>query len=326
MEKKGVHMMTICTQKQKAGKSGSALSRRKLLNISLSGMTAGAMWVVLPRQIRAQRSSPDAEGDLVRYYESTLRGIKILPGNWRPHYPWEHIAWVKPPWLTEDYIWLDFPEAIFSNQGLLYLSHLSPRFPQVFPREPRIEWSRTDNGIFYERRLPNGVTFGGSLTKFSESIVNLSLSIRNGSPEPLTDIRLQTCAFLRHSKEFSEFTADNKFVHLADIGWLPYTEAVSKNASSGRYLLGWRSGPASADLPVMVTRARPERTDMPPVKRMTGITWDKSTFSLVTNPQHPCMHADPFFPDLQPGRRAEIHGRLLFYEGDIENFGRVFLS
>ena len=56
-------------------------------------------------------------------YETHAKGIRILPGQWRPLYPFEQIAWVSPPWPSQDYIWLDFPEAIFCNLGLLYFGH-----------------------------------------------------------------------------------------------------------------------------------------------------------------------------------------------------------
>ena len=35
-----------------------------------------------------------------------------------------------------------------------------------------------------------------------------------------------------------------------------------------------------------------------------------------TNPPCPCMHADPQFPDCEPGHRKELRGVLSFYEGD----------
>ena len=35
----------------------------------------------------------------------------------------------------------------------------------------------------------------------------------------------------------------------------------------------------------------------------------------------PCLHSDPQFPDLQPGQKAKLQGRLWFYEGtDIDHF------
>jgi hypothetical protein len=265
-----------------------------------------------------QKDWPGTMESREKLFGERLSGIYIFPGAWRPHHPFEQIAWIKPPWMTPDYIWLDFPEAIFTDQGLLFLSHLSPRFPQVFPDEPKVPWKEIEGGISFERKLPNGVIFGGSLVVQNETTVDLNLYIRNHSGEKLTKILLQTCAFLRHSKEFSAFTADNKYVHVPDSGWMSFPRALKLKTETGRYRLGWRGGPMSADLPVMVTKARPEREGGPDLNRMIAFTWDENTYSLITNPEHPCMHADPYFPDLRPGQSAEIHGRLIFHEGTIE--------
>jgi hypothetical protein len=45
-------------------------------------------------------------------YETHAKGIRILPGQWRPHYTFEHTAWISPSWPSQDYIWLDYPEAV----------------------------------------------------------------------------------------------------------------------------------------------------------------------------------------------------------------------
>lgn len=54
--------------------------------------------------------------------------------------------------------------------------------------------------------------------------------------------------------------------------------------------------------------------------RWYGMTCYLDTLSLVGNKWHPCLHADPFFPDLNPGERAEIRGRLLFFDGSLDDF------
>ncbi|MBI4326975.1 MAG: hypothetical protein HY674_17175, partial [Chloroflexi bacterium] len=89
-------------------------------------------------------------------YDTHAKGIRIVPGQWRPHYPWEHIVWISPAWPSQDYLCLDFPEAIFSNQGLLFLSHVNPPFPVLFPDLPKVEWQRGPTGVAFERTLPNG--------------------------------------------------------------------------------------------------------------------------------------------------------------------------
>lgn len=247
-------------------------------------------------------------------YAACANGIRILPGQWRPHYPFEQIAWVSPPWGSQEYIWLDFPEAIFTGSGLLFLSHVNPAFPVVFPNLPPAPWTIVPAGIAFRRRLPNGIEFGGQVTASSETTVALNLFIDNRSDAPLADIRLQTCAFLRGIKEFSDFTGWNKLVHLPGAGWCAWDRAVNSGAAKGRYRLGWRGGPAAADLPVMITLSNQ-------AERLVAMTWHGATYSLVNNPSHPCMHADPFFPDIAPGKRRDIAGELIFFTGALDQFG-----
>lgn len=246
-------------------------------------------------------------------YQTHAKGIRILPGQWRPHYPWEHIAWVSPAWPSQDYIWLDFPEAIFSSQGLLFLSHVNPPIPTVFENLPVVPWQQTPEGIRFERTLPNGVVFGGSVERADAATVALNLHLLNGSSEPLADITLQTCAFLRAVSEFGDYTRDNKFVHVPGQGWVSMTQAMELPDSGARYRLGWRkNGTPVADLPVAVVMSNQ-------ADRLMAFTWGEHTLSLVSNPRHPCIHADPQFPDLAPGESASISGRLVFFEGKLDD-------
>ena len=57
--------------------------------------------------------------------------------------------------------------------------------------------------------------------------------------------------------------------------------------------------------------------------RLIACTWGKDTYSLVCNPGHPCMHADPAFPDLAPGQRAAIGGKLIFFKGSLDAFTKA---
>jgi len=258
-------------------------------------------------------SSPDS-GDT---YETHAKGIRILPGQWRPHYPWEHIAWVSPSWPSQDYIWLDFPEAIFTSQGLLYLSHVNPPIPTVYQNLPRISWREVALGIAFDRQLPNGVSFGGSVTKGSDSDVDLELHLKNGSPEPLNNVTLQTCAFLRGIKEFGDLTRDNKFIHTSGSGWITMTRASEIQEGDGKYGIGWRTkGKKVADLPWVVTQSNRGQ-------RFVAMTWFDDTLSMVSNPNHPCMHADPKFENLNPGEERSIRGKIAFFEGDLQDFHYV---
>lgn len=255
-------------------------------------------------------------------------GLRILPGAWRPHYPWEHIAWISPSWFSQDYLWLDFPEAIFTDRGLLYLSHASPYVPTAYDSLPRVEWRIKGGAIAYERTLPHGVFLAGKVYREKENIAALELRIKNGSKEPLRKIRLQTCAYLRAIKEFDDFSLDNKYVHVPDRGWIRLNEAQGMKEDTGKYEVGLPSDDPfthenhKADVPMIVTvsNMQPEFANKPLGSRLVAMTWRDATLAMWGNPGHPCMHADPFVPDLQPGQEHTIRGRIIFFEGGIKNF------
>ena len=292
---------------------GFPISRRR----ALRGAVVGGL--SLPGVARAGGARPSSKpgAGAQPSYATHAKGIRILPGQWRPHYAFEHIAWVSPAWPSQDYVWIDFPEAIFTRQGLLYLSHVNPRVqPVLFGNPPPVPWQRVPGGIAYKRTLPNKVSFGGQVIA-AKNAVNLELFIHNESDGPLNDIKLQTCFFLRAIAEFADRTADNKFVHLPDAGWLRFAKARERRDEKGSFRLGWRGGPKLADLPVMVTRSAV-------ADRLVACTWGRHTHSLVCNPGHPCMHADPVFCDLPPGASATIRGKLIFFEGSLDAFTRAW--
>ena len=295
------------------------MTRRDFLRTGAASMTllAAAGMSSAQGQSATSGSRPKKPADT---YETHAKGIRIQPGHWRPHYPWEHIAWISPAWPSQDYLWLDFPEAIFTSQGLLYLSHVNPGIDSVFPNLPQVPWREVPGGIAFDRTLPNGISFGGSVTKRKNTQVALELHLKNGSAQPLKNIELQTCAFLRAIREFADYTRDNKFVHVPGAGWIPLTQAVALKEGSSPYRVGWRSkGKPVADWPVMVTRSNV-------AERWVGMTWGKDTLSLIGNPNHPCMHADPRFKNLEPGEKATITGKIFFIEGNLADFDFAALT
>lgn len=252
-------------------------------------------------------------------YTKFITGMHIVPGMWRPHAHWEQVAWVSPPWAEDGYVWLDFPEVIMRDGEFLYAGHGPVGHPLVHHDAlPRVPWIEVENGIGFERVLPGGLAFGGTLVRHGESVVDMVLVLRNGTADPLCGLKMQTCAYLRELHDFDDKTLDNKYVHVPEKGWLRFSEAPRTNLDQARYRLGWRGGPLVADRPYMVT-VSPEK------ERLIAMTWNDDTFSLIGNPNHPCMHADPAFPDIWPGQEYTISGKLIFHEGTIETFEQTWL-
>jgi len=60
--------------------------------------------------------------------------------------------------------------------------------------------------IAFDRELPNGVTFGGRVSRAGSAAVDLELFIRNGKPKPDSPTsRCKLCAFLRAIREFGDY-------------------------------------------------------------------------------------------------------------------------
>jgi hypothetical protein len=235
---------------------------------------------------------------------STPNGPRIAAGMWRPQYPWEHIAWISPPWGNDDFLWLDFPEAIFSDQGLLYLSHVNSQFPSMFPDLAKVEWQECDGEIRYQRTLPNLVSFRGVISGNGQQSVDLRIQVFNGSNKTLTTIRLQTCLFMRAYYPLSAYTLSNKWIHTKSQGWIDLDCAKTLTDNDGQYYYGWRGGRKIADLPVIACQS----TD----HHAIAFSWLGDTYSLISNPIHPCIHADPAVPDLEPGTGYELKGEIFF--------------
>lgn len=199
--------------------------------------------------------------------------IQFLEGAVRPQR--ETKVSVFTPWDESSYCVVDVPEAIWCQQGLLYLAHT--HVPTVWTKQgitlERLEWSRRPNGsLEIERKLPNGVRFGATVEP-SRAGVRMELSLTNGSTEPLSDLRVQNCVMLKGATGFEQLTNENK------VFAPPY--AACRSADGKRWVItGWE-----------------------PMHR----TWG--------NPPCPCMHADPKFPDCPPGETRRLRGWLSFYEG-----------
>lgn len=119
---------------------------------------------------------------------------------------------IFPPWPDGGYVCLDVPEAIWSNLGLTYLAHT--HIDTIWTKQglqlPRLEWQpRPGGGYRIERTLPNGITFTVETVPAHDHVA-LVMRLKNGTPAPLTDLRVQMCAMLKTARGFEAQTNDNK--------------------------------------------------------------------------------------------------------------------
>jgi len=138
------------------------------------------------------------------------------------------------PWDPASYVVADIPEALWSNLGLTYLAHT--HIPTVWDKQEitleRLEWRRTaDGALDCERRLPNGIAFRTRVVAGRDA-VRMSLRLVNGSPEALSDLRVQNCVMLRGAVGFDQQTNDNKVLQS------PYV-AVRSSAGNRWIITAW---------------------------------------------------------------------------------------
>ncbi len=187
-------------------------------------------------------------------------------------------ATVFLPWEKAGYVVLDLPEALWTNLGLTYLAHT--HIPTIWDKQnvklPHVEWQRLADGVLANQlRLPNGITIAGRIVPRADA-VDLKLSIRNGTPAALSNIRAQICLMLKGAPAFEEQTGDNK----RQIG---QCHACMSRDGKRWIVIAWERGK----------------------------TWE--------NPDVPCMHSDPNYPDAAAGTTVTDRGRIFFYQGkDVE--------
>lgn len=119
---------------------------------------------------------------------------------------------VFTPWDDTGYVVVDVPEALWSNLGLTYLAH--SHVPTIWDTqgvtlEP-LEWNRGEGGVLdITRKLPNAIAFTTKVTPQKDA-VRFEMTLTNGTPEKLSDLRVQMCAMLKMAKGFNTQTNDNK--------------------------------------------------------------------------------------------------------------------
>ncbi|APZ93737.1 CehA/McbA family metallohydrolase [Fuerstiella marisgermanici] len=116
------------------------------------------------------------------------------------------------PWDDHSYAVMDVPEAIWSNLGLTYLAHT--HIDTVWTKQgidlPQQEWTVLSDGNFVmERKLPNGIEFGTKVIPLKDH-VRMKMWLKNGTDQPLSDLRVQNCVMLKGVEGFDQQSNDNK--------------------------------------------------------------------------------------------------------------------
>lgn len=215
---------------------------------------------------------PQRPGDPLRilpYPGGRHPRIGFLDGAIRPQR--ETKVSLFTPWDPYSYVVVDVPEALWSHLGLTYLAHT--HIPTLWDQRghtlPPLEWTRhPDGSLSLERTLPNGIVLGSRVTS-TPGDVRFDLWIRNGTSEPLRDLRAQVCAMLKGAPGFTHLTSQGKVLRP------PY--AAARAPDTDRWIItAWQPlNRAWENPPVPCLHADPAFPDCPPgdTVRAHGRLW-----------------------------------------------------
>ncbi len=190
-----------------------------------------------------------------------------------------------PPWDANSYVVVDVPEAIWSNLGLTYLAH----------KHIDTIWSK--QGIELEKLEWNRHPDGG---------LDIERKLPNGiafgvKVQPTKDAVLMEMWLANGTAEkLTDLRIQNCVMTKMAKG---FEQQTNDNKVLTNPYVACRSSDG---------------------KRWIITAWE-SCHNPWANDKCPCFHSDPKFPDLEPGQKETLRGRLSFYESeDIEaEFARI---
>ena len=182
---------------------------------------------------------------------------------------------VFTPWDPNSYVVVDVPEAIWSNLGLTYLAH----------RHIDTIWSKEDVTL---RKLEWNRRADGTLDIERELPNGIVFGVK---VTPTKDAVLMEMWLRNGTKQrLSDLRVQNCAMTKMAGG---FEQQTNDNKVLTNPYAACRSGDE---------------------KHWIITAWE-GCHRPWANPNCPCFHSDPKFPDLEPGQTAHLHGWLSFYEG-----------
>jgi predicted amidohydrolase len=182
---------------------------------------------------------------------------------------------VFPPWEDGGYVVADVPEAIFSNLGLIYLAHT--HVPTLWDLQ-QITLSQLE------------------WTRTEEGGLDVRRELPNG-------ITFSSSVMPRADHVDMELTLTNGT-----------NERLTGLRVQNCLMLGYAKGFESQDNDTKRFQAPFAIAGNRTLDRWVITAWTP-TQRCWGNPPCPCLHADPQFPDCEPGETVRVRGWLSFYEG-----------
>lgn len=160
--------------------------------------------------------------------------IHIRPMLKDPVPPQYHAVEIVPPWDTEGYLTLRFPETLHSNLGLLFIDHYRSDMLPVVDLQKLPDWQvdPDTDALLYNCELPNKVEFSGRITPGPDEL-ELEFTVKNGTDTELSGLGTQFCLVQTPCPTFSIPELINTYI-LHDGKWLSLSDSTFKKSIPDR--------------------------------------------------------------------------------------------
>lgn len=245
---------------------------------------------------------------------------------------WQISVRIEDPWHDGNYFLYRMPEVFFVNKRR-YISQPSgvDCWPAVQP-EAAPEWSLDENERIsdYHIRFYDGIELSAS-AEVINSEIEFSYKIKNGT-EHVISVSTGSCFMTYNAPYFIDRRHERTFIFVdnnpIDLRNLTPTPEELEKYSYIRVGVGkpleakvenrWWSVREAADNGLVCLRSRDG-------KHSLGLGW-ANAHEIMARSTIPCLHSEPVYPSLKPGKTVETKGRLYFSDNDISSILNRFTS
>lgn len=242
---------------------------------------------------------------------------------------------MQAPWMTAGSVHLRFPEVLRSSLGCHFVEgrwggensleplHYMDAYP-MWKTNPRT------GAISYNKRLPEGVEFGATITPGFD-VVDLEFRFANRAPSTVSFASADMCLNFLDADDFNGQWPIDRIYLAVDGELMPLSEATPTPEDMGRSAawfgfvaeqtlktfqmprdpgMMWFADQVADELNLMAVASKDGR-------RLVGYTWDRQPPNNMSNCGYPCLHtgAAPT-GQIGPGETHTWRGRVYFVEND----------
>lgn len=239
--------------------------------------------------------------------------------------------------LKDGYQWrLRIPERVFCDEGVL-VGH------DIHRVHTPVRWAKGDEGSWHYRRANLADTSRKSLSlKIEYSLrieprsfgADLVVSVKNTGDTTLHNVTGHVClghmsepfrdpgyrrTFILRHKQYLNLTKTQRGSNPIRAHYRIRDQAPIKLFDNPANRFWGPLSPEIADNGLILTQSR-EKTQLVAL-------WFDPAAELFQNSDEPnmCIHSDPAFGNLEPGSSSQVKGRLIFFQGTLNQFEESFL-